>query len=154
MKKLIILATLLLLGGGIRAFGQPLDARVAGVLEAIRERQVEAGNFLSHGPLTGSLGRRESVNVQIHTCSGVVYTAQGICDAGCTDFDLTALDSSALVLDEDVLADDVPVLIFTPAESGIITLSVKMVSCSTDSCDWGVQLFIDDALAPAAPGSK
>lgn len=131
---------------------QPLDRFVANVLESIRDREAEAGGFLAHGPLTGTLGAGESASVQIHTCSGIQYTAQGICDADCNDFDLTAYDSSAEVLDSDVLTDDVPVLIFTPAESGITTLSVEMVSC-TGACDWGVQLFIDDVTAPAVPGS-
>ena len=131
---------------------QSLDRWVADVLEGIRERMDEDGSILSHGPLTGSLDAGESASVQVHTCSGIQYTAQGICDLGCTDFDLTAYDSFAGVLDSDVSPSDIPVLVFTPAKSGITTLSVEMVSC-TGSCDWGVQLFIADATAPAAPGS-
>ena len=132
--------------------GQSLDRLVADVLEAIREREAEAGSILSHAPFTGTLNARESASVQVHTCSEIRYTAQGICDAGCTDFDLTAYDSSGDLLDSDVLPDDVPILNFTPAESGITTLSVDMVSC-TGSCDWGVQLSFHDARAPAAPRS-
>lgn len=128
---------------------QSVDRFVANVLEALRENRAEAGSILAHGPLTGTLGAGESASVQIHTCSGIQYTAQGICDADCTDFDLTAYDSPAGILDSDVLTDDVPVLLFTPAESGITTLFVEMVSC-TGSCDWGVQLFIDDGTAPPA----
>lgn len=131
---------------------QSLDRWVADVLEGIRERMDEDGSILSHGPLTGTLDAGESASVQVHTCSGIQYTAQGICDLGCTDFDLTAYDSSADVLDSDVSPGDIPVLVFTPAKSGITTLSVEMVSC-TGSCDWGVQLFIDDGTAAAAPGS-
>ncbi len=131
---------------------QSRDRLVADVLEAIREREAEAGSVLSHAPFTGTLNARESASVQVHTCSGIRYTAQGICDAGCTDFDLTAHDSSGDLLDSDVLPDDVPILNFTPAESGITTLVVDMVSC-TGSCDWGVQLSFHDATAPAAPRS-
>ena len=131
---------------------QSLDRFVANVLESIRDREAEVGNILAHGPLTGTLGAGESASVQVHTCSGIRYTVQGICGPDCTDFDLTAYDSSAGVLDSDVLADDVPVLFFTPAESGITTLSVDMVSC-TGSCDWGVQLFIDDKTDPGPPDS-
>lgn len=131
---------------------QSLDRFVANVLEALRENRAEVGSILAHGPLTGTLGAGESASVQIHTCSGIQYTAHGVCDLGCTDFDLTAYDSSADVLDSDVSPGDIPVLVFTPAESGITTLSVEMVSC-TGSCDWGLQLFFDDATVPAAPGS-
>lgn len=150
------LATIALIGGlmvtatPIRVSAQSLDRWVADVLEGIRERMDEDGSILSHGPLTGTLDAGESASVQVHTCSGVRYTVQGICDLGCTDFDLTAY-SSAEVLDSDVSPSGIPVLVFTPVDSGITTLSVEMVSC-TGSCDWGVQLFIDDPTAPAAPG--
>ncbi len=131
---------------------QSLDRWVADVLEGIRERMDEGGSFLSHGPLTGTLDAGDSAIVQVHTCSGIRYTAQGICDLGCTDLDLTAYDSTDDVLDSDVLSDDLPILVFTPAESGITTLLVEMVSC-TGTCDWGVQLFINDGVDPAAPPS-
>lgn len=112
----------------------------------------EDNSILAHAPFTGTLDAGESASVEVHTCSGILYTAQGICDFGCTDFDLTAYDSSGDVLDSDVLSDDLPILVFTPAKSGITILSVEMVSC-TGSCDWGVQLFISDGTDPAAPPS-
>ena len=121
------------------------------MLEGIRESAAEDGSVLAHAPLTGTLDAGESASVQVHTCSGLLYVAQGICDFGCTDLDLTAYDSSGDVLDSDVQPLDFPILAFTAAESGITTLSIEMVSCE-DSCDWGVQLFIEDPIAPAAPG--
>lgn len=136
----------------IRAFSQPLDPFVVDVLEGIRSDQAENGRVPSHAVLSGTLGGGESANVQLHTCAGIDYRALSLCDAGCTDFDLTAYDSSGEVLDSDVLPDGFPVLFFTPAASGMTTLSVEMVSCA-DSCDWGVQLFIDDGMAPGAPGA-
>ena len=122
------------------------------MLEGIRESADEDGSVLAHAPLTGALDAGESASIQVHTCSGILYTAVGICDFGCNDLDLTAYDSSGDVLDSDVRSDQFPVLAFTAAESGITTLSVDMVSC-TGSCDWGVQLFMEDPIAPAAPGS-
>ena len=157
-RRFYRLATIALIGGlmvavtPIRVSAQPLHWWVADVLEGIRERMDEDGSILSHGPLTGTLDAGESASIQVHTCSGIQYTAQGICDLDCTDFDLTAYDSSGNVLDSDVSPGDIPVLVFTPAVSGITALSVEMVSC-TDSCDWGVQLFFDDATAPHAPGA-
>ncbi len=131
---------------------QSLDRWVADVLEGIKAGMAEGGRILAHAPFTGTLDAGESASIQVHTCSGILYTAQGICDFDCTDLDLTAYDSSGDVLDSDVQPEDFPVLAFTAAESGITTLSIEMVSC-TDSCDWGVQLFIEVPIAPAAPGS-
>ena len=148
-----LIGVLMMTATPIWVSAQSLDRFVADVLEAIREREAEDGKFLSHGPLTGTLDAGASASVEIHTCAGIEYTAQGLCDGDCTHFDLTAYNASADVLDSDALFDAFPVLIFTPAESGVTTLSVEMVSC-TGSCDWGVQLFIADATAPAAPGSR
>ncbi len=147
-----LIGGLMMTAAPVRALGQPPDPLVSALLESMRSGEAAAGSILSHAPLMGALNAGESASFEVHACSGIQYTVQGICDFGCTDFDLTAYDSSAQVLDSDVLSDDVPVLIFTPAESGIMTLSVEMVSC-TGSCDWGVQLFIDDGTGPGPPGS-
>ena len=152
------LAAIALIGGlmiaavPIRVSAQSLHWWVADMLEGIRESADEDGSVLAHAPLTGALDAGESASIQVHTCSGILYTAVGICDFGCNDLDLTAYDSSGDVLDSDVRSDQFPVLAFTAAKSGITTLSVEMVSC-TGSCDWGVQLFIEDPIARAAPGS-
>ena len=147
-----LIAGLVMTAAPIRGSAQTLHWWVADMLEGIREGMAEDNSILAHAPFTGTLDADELASVQVHTCSGIQYTAQGVCDFGCTDFDLTAYDASGDVLDSDVLSDDLPILVFTPAESGITTLSVEMVSC-TGSCDWGVQLFIDDLAPPVAPAS-
>lgn len=147
-----LIGILMMTATPIGASAQSLDRWVADMLEGIREGMAEGGRILAHAPFTGTLDAGESASLHVHTCSGILYTAQGICDFDCTDLDLTAYDPSGDVLDSDVQPEDFPVLAFTAAESGITTLSVEMVSC-TDSCDWGVQLFMADGTAPAAPGS-
>ena len=140
----------------IRAVGQPLDPLVAKQLEASTELQAQWGKVPSHAVLSGDLGHGESASVQVHTCASIEYLAVGACDSGCGDLNLTAYNSSDEDLDSDVLFDDVPILSFTPAICGFTTISVEMVSC-TGSCDWGVQVYIDDAMAPDAasgPGDR
>ena len=152
------LVTSFLIGGSmmttmpIAAFGQSLDPVVEELIEFIKESYAEVGRISSHAPFTGTLDAGETAKVRVHTCSGIEYRVIGMCDGDCADLDLTAYDSSTEILDFDLLTDGFPILDFTPAESGITTLSVDMVSC-TGSCDWGVQLFIDDATTPAAPAS-
>lgn len=152
LAAIVLIGNLMIAAVPIHVSAQSLHWWVADMLEGIRESAAEDGSVLAHAPLTGTLDAGESASVQVHTCSGLLYVAQGICDFGCTDLDLTAYDSSGDVLDSDVRSGDFPILAFTAAESGITTLSVDMVSCP-DSCDWGVQLFIEDPIAPAAPGS-
>ena len=121
-------------------------------MEFVKEMEDESGRMPSHAPFTGTLDVGGTAGVRVHSCLGIRYWVYGLCDGDCDDLDLTVYDSSAEILVSDVLPDDVPILSFTPAESGITTLSVDMVSC-TGSCDWAVHVFIDDAMAPAALGS-
>ncbi len=71
-----------------------------------------------------------------------------MCGLGCSDLDLTAYNATAEVMDSDVLPDDVPIVHFTPTACGFTTLSVEMVECD-GSCEWAVQLYIDDPAAPS-----
>ena len=147
-------AAISLIGGSIitatviAASAQPRDRVVADVLEFHIGREAELGRVPSHRVLTGTLGAGESETAQVHTCSGTEYKAVGMCDFDCSDLDLTAYDATAEVMDSDVLPDDVPIVHFTPTACGFTTLSVEMVSCE-NSCDWGVQLYIDDPTPPS-----
>ncbi len=130
----------------IPASGQPRDRVVAELIDFSNELEAEGGKVPSHAVLTGTLRAGETEDVQVHTCADIEYRAVGVCDHDCDDFDLYARDSLGESLDADVLPDDVPILDFTPAACGFTTISVEMVSCE-GSCDWGVQLYIDDPTA-------
>ena len=153
------LAAIALIGGSINtaasipAAAQPRDRMVADILEFHIVREAEQGRVPSHRVLTGTLGAGESDTAQVHTCSGTEYKAVGMCDFDCSDLDLTAYDATAEVMDSDVLPDAVPMVHFTPTACGFTTLSVKMVECN-GSCEWAVQLYIDDPTAPSGvPGA-
>ena len=151
------LAAVALIGGltitatVIPASAQPRDRVVAEILESDIRRMAERGRVPSHRVLTGTLGAGESETAQVHTCSGTEYNAVGMCDFHCSDLDLTAYNATAEVMDSDVLPDDVPIVHFTPTACGFTTLSVEMVECN-GSCEWAVQLYIDDPTAP--PGAS
>ena len=132
----------------IPASAQPRDRVVADVLEFHIVREAERGRVPSHRVLTGTLGAGESETAQVHTCSGTEYKAVGMCDFDCSDLDLTAYNATAEVMDSDVLPDGVPIVHFTPTACGFTTLSVEMVECD-GSCEWAVQLYIDDPAAPS-----
>ena len=151
------LAAIALIGGSINtaasipAAAQPRDRAVADFLEWDVGQQAERGRVPSHRVLTGTLDAGESERVQVHTCSDMEYTAHGFCGSDCRDLDLTAYKALGEVMDSDVLPDAVPMVHFTPTACGFTTLSVKMVECN-GSCEWAVQLYIDDPTAP--PGAS
>ena len=143
------LAATVLIAGAILAAppagsGQPDPDWVARILGSHNGVGLpdEFGRVPSHALLTGTLRSGETAEVRVHTCADIEYVAAGVCDHGCRDFDLIARDGTGEVLDSDVLADDFPVVIFTPATCGFTTLSVEMVSCE-DACAWGVQLYME-----------
>ena len=136
---LIITATV------IPASGQPQDRAVAELIDFSSDLEAEGGKVPSHAVLTGTLRAGESETAQTHTCSGTEYKAVGVCDFDCSDLDLTAYNATAEVMDSDVLPDDVPIVYFTPTACGFTTLSVEMVECD-GSCEWAVQLYIDDPM--------
>ena len=148
------LVAILLIGGSIitatsiPVSGQPRDRVVAELIDFSNEVEAEGGKVPSHAVLTGTLRAGETHDVQVHTCADIEYLVVGVCDGDCTDVDLYARNSLGESEDSDVLPDDVPILDFTPGATGFTTISVEMVSCE-GSCDWGVQLYIDDPTAPS-----
>ena len=153
------IAVFLLIGGSIiaatpiPASAQPRDRVVADLLNSQTEREAERGVVPSHPVLTGTLSARESESVRVHTCSGMEYKAVGVCDLDCSDVNLTAYNAADEAMDSDVLPDDVPIIRFTPAACGFTRLFVEMVECD-GSCEWAVQLYIDDPTPPSGGPSS
>ena len=58
------------------------------------------------------------------------YRIIGVCDPDCLDFDLALYDPRGKEVAGDYALDDVPILIYTPKESGMFRLQVMMVTCS------------------------
>ena len=148
------LVAIFLIGGSIitatsiPVSGQPRDRVVAELIDFSNEVEAEGGKVPSHAVLTGTLRAGETQDVQVHTCADIKYLVVGVCDGNCTDVDLYARNSLGESEDSDVLPDDVPILDFTPGATGFTTISVEMVSCE-GSCDWGVQLYVDNPTAPS-----
>jgi hypothetical protein len=90
----------------------------------------------------GLLGNGASVILELNLRAGVQYFIPAGCDRDCSDLDLRMLGTDGqTVLDEDVADDDVPIVSFTPRESGPHMLVVNMAACSTESCYFGFRVF-------------
>ena len=143
-----LVGALILALSPVWASAQPRDRVVAELLNSQSQLEAELGRVPSHPMLTGTLSAGESESVQVHTCSGMEYKAIGVCDLDCSDVDLTAYNATGEIMDLDVLRDDVPIVRFTPPACGFTRLSVDMVECD-GSCEWAVQLYIDDPTPPS-----
>lgn len=70
--------------------------------------------------------------------SGVEYTFVGACDRDCSDLDLQLFDENGNLIDEDLLADDVPVVTVVPDWTGRFHVKVIMARCSISPCGYTV----------------
>lgn len=70
--------------------------------------------------------------------SGYDYTFAGVCDDDCDDLDLQLFDENGNLIDEDLLADDVPVVSVSPSWTGVFHVKVIMASCYIEPCRYAV----------------
>lgn len=85
----------------------------------------------------GEVGR---IRVPLEVADGEVIIS-GVCDIDCTDLDMAVYAPDDRRMGVDVEMDDRPVVIFTVPESGAYEVHVRMVTCSTASCGYAVQVF-------------
>ena len=113
-------------------------------VEQVREQLVafehELGNEYSpvSEAMFDTLEPGASVTYEMTVRQGVEYVVFGACDADCDDLDLFAYGARGEEVARDVEADDYPVLQLEAEEDGVWSILVTMVSCSTDTCVFGI----------------
>ena len=139
LTALLATLTLASIGGPIEAAAQRPTA--ANLITEATELFQEA-DFLPTGPpLTGELPLAADVQEALHLDSGRRYAVAGVCGINCFDLNLRLLDPIGETVQEDLAADDAPILLVTPDTSGAFTLEISMERCVADACDWAVQVF-------------
>lgn len=93
---------------------------------------------------TASLDNNASEDVLLHLQGGVTYALIGVCDADCSDIDLSIADEYGNLLDSDYEDDDLPILEITPTRTGSFRVHVYMASCSMEPCFYGLGTFESD----------
>jgi hypothetical protein len=92
--------------------------------------------------LLGELPRDGVVRLEVTLRAGRRYRVVAGCGSGCEDLDLRAFASDGeTVLDEDVEADDRPVLSFVADATGPHLLSVTMAACRAEFCAFGLRVL-------------
>jgi hypothetical protein len=147
MRRLVVVLALLAAAVATEAQAQSHRALVMAQLDSVRSRMAGEGYRPERGAVPGDavvglLPRSGSVMIEVNLRAGATYLISGGCDRDCSDLDLRLLaPDMETVLDEDVAADDVPVLTFTARQSGPHLLAVMMPSCGTDLCYFGFRVF-------------
>ena len=90
----------------------------------------------------GMMGNGGSVVLEVNLRPGMQYFIPAGCDADCDDLDLRVHSPDGeTVLDEDVEADDVPIVSFTTTRGGPHLLTVMMSSCKASLCYFGFRVL-------------
>jgi hypothetical protein len=142
----ILAVALLGLSGAGTLAAQDNDYGVTAQLDSsvvlfAREGFRPAVNVLPEARVVDTLDDGGAVRLEARLEAGVEYMIVGVCDYDCSDLDLVLLDEAGEVLEQDLEMDDVPLLSFTPVRSGRLVLEVRMPSCSTEICYFGVMAF-------------
>jgi hypothetical protein len=124
-----------------------IDAMLAPVDEVAAGANLQ--RFLSE-PLSGGLEAGTSTRISVSLPSGVPVRIIGVCDADCSDLDLTLVDGSGNQVATDVELDATPVLNAEATSSQGYELSVAMIDCSVEPCYWTVMVYVDESAATAA----
>ncbi|MBW3628688.1 MAG: hypothetical protein KY464_05245 [Gemmatimonadetes bacterium] len=95
---------------------------------------------MTHEIWTGQLRNEEKVSLTVPLEPGEDYVIMGVCDEYCDDIDLRLFSGTTLV-DEDVEADDYPVVQVKPNAARSYRLEVLMESCDTSPCRYGVAIY-------------
>ena len=90
----------------------------------------------------GALEHGDSERVTLPLGAGGEIVLVGICDADCSDLDLTLHDPGGSQLDTDVETDDVPIVMTEPRRTGRYSMTVRMAECAIDPCRYAVQMFV------------
>ena len=137
-------AVLALLAGGVaspalaqNAYEQMID----NLLDAAAGMAAESGYDSEHSRHYGMLESAAKEPVTLSLAAGRSYFIVGQCDSDCSDLDLGLYDDKRNLVSEDVLDDDTPIVQVSPVRNGTFTLSVGMVTCSSEPCYYGVSVF-------------
>ena len=139
---LAVLAPLALAATPQAAFAQSDVDVVWTQLQSVRELATDNGYGLRNY-IVGLLDDGESDSWTFPLEAGSTYLITGVCDADCSDLDIEVRDENGTPIVEDATADDVPVVQFQVPSSGRYTVDVRMYSCSTSFCYFGLGIFND-----------
>jgi hypothetical protein len=96
-------------------------------------------------PMQPATDHRWNITMTANTA----YTIVGACDGDCTNVDIELIDTqTGGVVASDMLADDYPVVNFTPTANGTYIGRLLMQNCSMAPCYAGARVVAATGAAP------
>jgi len=118
-----------------------LDPTVKTQLDSAAVLMRNNGHTLKQAPAGGSLAAGAEDRVELRLAGGSSYIIVGSCDSDCSDLDMVLTDSQGAEVDSDLELDDVPMVVVEVPANTTYTLTVKMATCGTATCNYGYAVF-------------
>ena len=115
--------------------------QVKAQLIAIKMVGLSEGWEETHNDRFDSMGEGSSDSFSFTLRKGLSYKVFAVCDEDCSDLDLTLYDENQRVIAKDNSSDSMPVVGVTPSWSGRFSLGVRMYSCGSDICFYGISII-------------
>lgn len=116
--------------------------QVAAQLILFGVNYIQAGWTSSHDPYLNTLRSNYTQDVTYYLNAGNTYHIFGVCDEDCSDIDLYFYDGNGNLITKDTGIDGYPLLQVYVSRSGSYRIKVRMFSCSTIACRYGLSAFI------------
>ena len=159
MRLRAVLGIVFILAASNTSGQTTLRDTVSGQLDALTENRRAEGFTPDTGPvgratMLGMLEDRTSILLELMLDAGREYVIGAGCDTDCDNLDTSVLTPRTFdVLVENVKPDDVPIIEVRPTQSGVHLLGVRMTSCRTPLCYFGVVVLSRPAKSASVPAS-
>ena len=140
-RSALALGLLALVAAPSAAQANRFEEQVAFQMSIVESFANSVGYEMTHDILFSSLAEGESETFTIDVRNGFDYRMLALCDEDCSDIDVFLEDAGGEVLDSDVSLNDAPVVSYASRGAGQVRLRVRMYSCSTEPCFFGVAVF-------------
>ncbi len=125
----------------VPAFAGQYTDQVTILLDRVDTAMAGRGYEQTHAPKIDKLRRGDSDRFSFTLKQGLSYKIVSVCDADCSDLDLTLTDESGNDIDSDDQKDDMPIVSVSPRWTGKFTLRVKMYACNSSPCYYGIGIY-------------
>jgi len=146
MLKRTLQALVLTAAAMVALATRPADAKAQEHAELVWKQlntaftTVNRDGYGSLNYIIGRMGEGKTDSWTLNFEKGTTYKIIGACDKDCSDVDIEIMDGSE-VLARDLLADDAPIVSFTPKASSQLRIKVTMVKCADEPCFFGFGIF-------------
>jgi hypothetical protein len=115
--------------------------QLASQLVVVEQAAAQDGYRRALGPISGSADQGGFGDHVITLQANVTYQIVGVCDNDCRDVDIRLYDEDNILIDEDLLNDDLPIVEVTPIWTGPFRVRVIMANCRVEPCYYAFNVY-------------